>query len=121
MADTSTTGDRKRRSVIKSEFFSDVGQLEWLEKKNAPSDEELLETLKRIHEYLFRNVFITPQTSESGKEGNRRRNEAIEDLATILLSRGALPPQFEAYALDPQELPWMPKNTRTLLSKLFND
>lgn len=109
MADPSTTGDRKWRSVIKSEFFSDVEQLEWLERQNALPNEELLETLKLIHKYLFHNVFITPQTSESGKEDNRRRNEAIEDLATILESRGALPPEFGGYVLNPQELPWKPK------------
>lgn len=107
--------------MIESDFYTDVEQLEWLEKQNARSNEELIEVLELTHKNLFHGVFIDPQTSEEGKEDNRRRNEAIEDLATILLSRGALPPQFEVYALDPQDLPWMPKNTRTLLSKLFND
>lgn len=109
MADTSTTGDRKRRSVIESEFFTDAGQLEWLEKQNALSNGELIEILESIHKNLFHDIFIDPVTTDEGKEDNRRRNETVEDLATILLSRGALPPQFEAYALDPQELPWKPK------------
>lgn len=106
MADTSTTGNRKRRSVTKSEFFTDVKQLEWLEKQNTIPSEALIGTLKMVHARLFHDVFIAPQTSESGKEDNRRRNEAVEDLATILKSRGVLPPEFEDYALDPQELPW---------------
>lgn len=106
MADTSTTGDRKRRSVTKSEFFTDADQLEWLKKRNAHSNEYLIENLKRVHARLFHGVFIVPQTSEHGKADNRRRNEALEDIATILEDRGALPPEFEAYALDPQELPW---------------
>lgn len=107
MADTSTTGDRKRRSVTKSEFFTDADQLEWLKKLNAHSNERLIEDLKGVHARLFHDVFVVPQTSEHGREANRRRNEAIEDIATILKGRGALPPQFKAYALDPQELPWI--------------
>ena len=110
MADTSTTGDRKRRSVIESEFFSNVEQLEWLERQNALPNEKLLEILKSTHKNLFHNVFIVPKTSEKGEENNRRCNEAIEDIATILESRGALPPEFGGYVLNPQELPWKPKH-----------
>lgn len=95
--------------MIESEFYTADKQLEWLERQNALPNEELLDILKLIHKYLFHNVFIDPQTSESGKEDNRRRNEAIEDLATILESRGALPPEFGDYVLNPQELPWKPK------------
>lgn len=113
MADTSTTGDRKRRSVIKSEFFTDDQQLEWLEKQNAYFNEELIDLLEYTHKILFHNVFIAPKTSEGAKEDNRRRNEALEDVATILKGRGALPPEFEAYALDPQELPWKPQTLPT--------
>lgn len=106
MADTSTAGDRKRRSVTESEFFTDVEQLKWLGKQNTLPNGDLIRLLEMFHRQLFHSVFIAPQTSEGGKEDNRRRNEAVEDLATILKSRGALPPEFEAYALDPQELPW---------------
>ena len=99
MVGTGTTRDRKRRSVIESEFFSNVEQLEWLERQNALPNEELLEELKSAHKNLFHDVFIVPQTSENGKEDNRRCNEAIEDIATILESRGALPPEFGGYVL----------------------
>lgn len=114
MADTSTTGNRKRRSVNKSEFYSDVAQREWLELHNDSSDKDLLEDLKMVHARLFHDVFIVPQTSEHGKADNRRRNEVVEDLATILKSRGVLPPEFEAYALGPQDLPWKPQILPTL-------
>lgn len=119
MADTGTTGDRKRRSVIESDFLTDHGQLEWLNNHNQQPNGDLIELLETIHKTLFHDIFLVPVTTAAGKEDNCRRNEALEDIATILLSRGALPPQFEAYALDPQDLPWMPKNTRTLLPKLF--
>lgn len=95
--------------MTKSEFFTDADQLEWLEKHNAHSNGDLIEQLEVIHKNLFHDVFIDPQTSENGKVENRRRNEAVEDIATILKSRDALPPEFEAYALDPQELPWKPQ------------
>ena len=49
MADTGTTRDRKRRSVTESEFFSNVEQLEWLEKQNARSNGALIESLRSIH------------------------------------------------------------------------
>lgn len=107
--------------MIESGFFSKQDQRDWLNNHNRLSNKDLIELVEVMHKQLVHDIFIDPVTTDEGKEDNRRRNETVEDLATILSSRGTLPPQFEAYALDPQDLPWMPKETHILPSKLSND
>ena len=89
---------------MKSASFDEVDQHTWMIDLHGQSTEELMSTFRQVHERLFHDTFIDPRGVPP--ENSQRRYEALEDIATILKERGCLPEEFEAYALDVDELPW---------------
>ena len=104
MAGTGTTGDRQRRSVMESTFYSGGQQHRWLFAQHGASSEELMSTFRNIHRQLFHDTFINPRGASP--EDNQCQYEALEEIATILKDRGCLPEEFSEYALNVDELPW---------------
>ena len=89
---------------MKSAFFEEGDQREWMFDCHGESTERLMGRFRRIHERLFHDTFIAPRGVLP--EDSQRRYEALEDIATILKDRGRLPEKFSEYALDVDELPW---------------
>lgn len=97
------------RKIYESDFIDFFDQQAYLEKQRWCTTRELTDRLKIMHsatiDILFRKV--DAGTNEERRSYTLRQHyEAVQDMATVLKDRNALPAEFEPFVLNIDELPW---------------
>lgn len=97
------------RKVYESEFLTLHGQRQYLLSRQHDSVQTSLYALEHTHRGITRLLFKPESDLHEEKErikALRSRYETVQDLATILKDRDALPVEFESFVLNTQDLPW---------------
>lgn len=97
------------RKVYESEFLTLHGQHQYLLNRRHDPIQTSLYDLKQSHRGITRLLFKPESDPHKERErinSLRRQYETVQDLATVLKDRNALPVEFEPFVLNTQDLPW---------------